>query len=123
MRITLAVAAFTIAAFQPITGHAAVGDAGDAGATAGAEAGAPSVATGGSAGATGGSAGATGGSAGATGGVAGAAPNKPGISLPDPGTDDSNSCAIAGPRGQLGAFGTTLLLGAALLTFRRRRAR
>ena len=116
MRITLAVAAFTIAAFQPITGHAAVGDAGDAGATAGAEAGAPSVATGGSAGATGGS-------AGPTGGAAGAAPNKPGISLPDPGTDDSNSCAIAGPRGKLGAFGTTLLLGAALLAFRRRRAR
>jgi len=116
MRITLAAAAFTVAAFLPISGRAAVGDAGDAGATSESEAGAHSVATGGSAGATGGS-------AGATGGAAGAAPNKPGISLPDPGTDDSNSCAIAGPRGKLGAFGTTLLLGAALLAFRRRRAR
>src|SRR3954469_15361121 len=33
MRNTLTVAAFTIAAFLPITGHAAAGDAGDAGAT------------------------------------------------------------------------------------------
>ena len=116
MRNTFAAAAFTIAAFLPITGHAAAGDAGDAGSTSEPEAGAPSVVSGGSAGASGGS-------AGTTAGAAGAPPNKPGISLPDPGTDDSNSCAIAGPRGQLGAFGTTLLLGAALLTFRRRRAR
>jgi len=112
MRITLPVAAFTIAAFLPTTSHAQVGDAGEAGATSAADAGAPGEAQGG---APGGSAG-----KGGTGGSAGA-PRVPAPNLPDPGTDTTNSCSFTGRPGSLGIFGATLTLGAAILVARRKR--
>ena len=117
MRITLTAAAFTIVAFLPLNSHALAGDAGEAGATA-SDAGATSESHGGSAGSAG-SAG-KGGAAGA--GGAKAAATGPGPNLPDPGTDQTNSCSIGGPHGQWGVFGTTLALGAAFLTLRRRRS-
>ena len=122
MRITLTLAAFTIAAFLPITSHAEAGEAGDAGAIGVSDAGAPAEAQGGSTGGTAGSSGAAG-SAG-KGGSSGAAPAPgPGPSLPDPGTEEPSACTIAGPQRQLGIFGTTLAFGAVVLTLRRRRAR
>ena len=51
-------------------------------------------------------------------GSGGKPPPKP---LPDPGTDQSNSCSIGAPGGSWGLFATTVALGAALLTARRRR--
>lgn len=113
MRATLTIAAFTIAAFLPTSGHAEAGDAGDggdSGATSAPAAGAP-AATGGTSGSAG-TGGAKGGSSGAPG---------PGINLPDPGTDDSNSCSFSAAHHPVGAFATTLALGAAFLTLRRRR--
>ncbi len=117
MRITLTVAAFTIAAFLPTTGHAEAGDAGDAGASSVSDAGAASEVGGSSA------AGAGGSSAGKGGSSAGAGGRVPAVNLPDPGTDQTNSCSIAGPHAPLGVFGTTLALGAAFLTLRRKRPR
>jgi len=104
MRITLALAAFTIAAFLPITSQAQVGDAGEAGATGAADAGAPGDAQGGAP---------AGGSAGA--------PRVPAPDLPDPGTDTTNSCSFASRPGSLGVFGATFALSAALLAARRKR--
>jgi hypothetical protein len=120
MRTTLTVAAFIIAGFLPNAGHAAASDAGDAGASREAEGGTPSAGTSGNTASTG-----TAGTAAnaGKGGASGAPPNTPGISLPDPGTDESNSCTVAGPHGTVGVFGTTLALGAAFLMLRRRRAR
>ncbi len=115
MRTTLTIAAFTIAAFLPTTGHAeagAAGDAGDAGATSPSAAGAPAASGG-----TGGSGGIGGAAKGGSSGAPG-----PGISLPDPGTDDSNSCSFSTVHHHVGVFGTTLALGAAFLVLRRRRS-
>ena len=116
MRITLAAAAFTIAAFLPMTSHA---EPSEAGTSSTSDAGAPTEALGGaSSGAGSAGKGGTGGSAGAAAPAPGPAPN-----LPDPGTDATNSCSFAGPHGHLGSFGSSLLLGAVVLSFRRRRAR
>ena len=70
-----------------------------------------------------GGSGSTGGTGGAGGSTAGAAGKPPVPNLPDPGTDQSNSCAIRGPSRPWGLFGMTLTLSAALLTVRRRRSR
>ena len=127
MRLTLSVAAFTIVAFHPLTSRALPGDAGaagttDAGGAAGAvdlEAGAAGTAD--SAPSSGGSAGK--GGSGGTGGSAGSAP-KPAVNLPDPGTEQPGvSCSMAGPNAPWNLLGTSLALGAACLTLRRRRSR
>jgi hypothetical protein len=77
--------------------------------------------SGGDLGGNGGASTATGGTAGG-GGKGGGAPAASGApNLPDPGTAESDACSIGGPSGPLGIFGTTLALGAALLTVRRRR--
>jgi len=76
------------------------------------------------AGAAGEAGGATAGSGGkAGGGTAGGGGKPPTPALPDPGTDQSNSCSLGAPGGKWGLFGTTLALGAALFTIRRRRSR
>ena len=49
---------------------------------------------------------------------AGGAPN-----LPDPGTAQSDACSIGGPNEKWGIFATTVALGAALFSVRRRRSR
>jgi hypothetical protein len=76
----------------------------------------------GAAGATGGTA--TGGSGGKAGGnAAGSGGKPPTPALPDPGTDQSNSCSMSAGHGQWGIFATTFALGAALFAIRRRRSR
>jgi MYXO-CTERM domain-containing protein len=52
-------------------------------------------------------------------GAKGGAPPAP--NLPDPGTAESNACSMGGPSDRWGPFGTTLALGVAFLTTRRRR--
>jgi hypothetical protein len=118
MRFTLSAAAFTIVAFYPLVSHALSGDAGEAGASSDAAGAAgASEAQGGKVGAGGASAG-KGGASGSGGSAPVPAPN-----LPDPGTDQSNSCSMAGPRAPWNLFGTSLALGAACLMLRRRRPR
>ena len=104
------------------------GEAGEAGASNAGSSGTPaggSTATGDDWAGAGGDAGSatpsagTGGSSGSGGG--GGKPPAP--NLPDPGTDQSNSCSIGGPGGNWGLFGTALALGATLLAVRRRRSR
>ncbi|HEX2671161.1 MAG TPA: vanadium-dependent haloperoxidase, partial [Polyangiaceae bacterium] len=66
----------------------------------------------------------TGGSGGKGGGSsAGGGGKPPTPALPDPGTDQSNSCSMGAPNGPRSLFGTALALGAALFTIRRRRSR
>jgi hypothetical protein len=111
MRFTIVGAAFAIAALLPISAHAAEGGAGgEAGALGEAgELGSVTAPSGGSAGSAG-----KGGAAGAT----------PAPALHDPGTASTGvSCSIAGPNGDWGMFGTTVALGAAFWTLRRRARR
>ena len=128
MRFTLAAAAFTLVALHPLRSHAQASDAGAAGVgsdaagstatgnDAAGEAGEAPVSKGGSGGAS--SSGGASGNAG-KGGSGGAAP----VSAPDPGTDDTNACSVAGPNAPWNLFATSLALGAACLTLRRRRSR
>lgn len=134
MRLTLTLAAFTIVAVHPLTSHALTADAGAAGSSdaAGAagsdeEAGAGgTVSTATSSGGASAGKGGTGGTAGisGTGGSSGAAAPKPAPNLPDPGTEQPGvSCSLAGPNAPWNLLGTSLALGAACLTLRRRRSR
>ena len=122
MRITLAAAAFTTAAFLPTTSHAQPSDAGEAGTSTTSDAGAPAEVSGGASGSLGAAGSAAAAGKGGTGGAAATPAPGPAPNLPDPGTDSSNSCSFSGPRGRLGVFGGTLLLGVTLLVLRRRRA-
>ncbi|HYQ02010.1 MAG TPA: vanadium-dependent haloperoxidase [Polyangiaceae bacterium] len=74
---------------------------------------------GGAAGATGGASAAGGGSKGGA-SAAGSGGKPPAPPLPDPGTDQTNSCSMSANGGHWGLFGTTLALCAALFTIRRR---
>jgi len=99
------------------------GEAGASGAGEPSEAGSSNTTAGASAGGNGGVGGSAG-SGGQGGAAKGGAPPAAGApNLPDPGTDQSNSCAIGGPSGSSGLFGTALALGAALFSLRRRRGR